>query len=78
MGYVALKCPSFANRDSEAVFSEIFSCSIFDKLRIEVLCGGESQKPGNFKERTTYTLPYFHKKRYNLRDSIFVNYSNKI
>ena len=42
MGYVALKCPSFANRDSEAVFSEIFSCSIFDKLRIEVLCGGES------------------------------------
>ena len=35
MGYVALKCPSFANRDSEAVFSEIFSCSIFDKLRME-------------------------------------------
>ena len=47
-------------------------------LPILVLCGGESQKPGNFKERTTYTLPYFHKKRYNLRDSIFVDYSNKI
>ena len=40
-------------------------------LPILVLCGGESQKPGNFKERTTYTLLYFHKKRYNLRDSIF-------
>ena len=34
--------------------------------------------PGNFKEWTTYTLPYFHKKRYNLRDSIFVDYNNKI
>ena len=33
--YLALNCPSFANRDSEAVFSEIFSCSIFDKLRME-------------------------------------------
>ena len=50
MGYVALKCPSFANRDSEAVFSEIFSCSIFDKLRMEE------------KE----TLPYFHIKALQL------------
>ena len=33
--YLALNCPSFANLDSEAVFSEIFSCSIFDKLRME-------------------------------------------
>ena len=32
--YLALNCPSFANH-SEAVFSEIFSCSIFDKLRME-------------------------------------------
>ena len=32
--YLALNCPSFANH-SEAVFSEIFSCSIFDKLKME-------------------------------------------
>ena len=48
--YLALNCPSFANRDSEAVFSEIFSCSIFDKLRMEE------------KE----TLPYFHIKALQL------------
>ena len=39
-------------------------------LTILVLCGGESQKPGTFKERTTYTLPYFHKKRYNLSETL--------
>ena len=33
--FLALNCPSFANRDCDAIFSEIFSSCMFDKLRIE-------------------------------------------
>ena len=33
--FLALNCPSFANRDCESIFSEIFSNCIFNKLRIE-------------------------------------------